>query len=184
MDCGSVCVVLGGDAAAGTAPQHRRHPNFEPIPAQADGVGDRLRGAGAGRVAAGGDPDQRRAGPALPRGPGQEPLRGAHLHHARPAVRAQPSVAIGCCYYSRSRYFSTEPIQQPGPVYVHGLVHRQPSCLLATSAFAASKVQGASLTGCGTCCSGNSVTECAVRGRAALGCACCGCSPLSTVVIG
>ena len=28
---------------------------------------------------------QRRAGPALPRGPGQEPLRGPHVHHAGPA---------------------------------------------------------------------------------------------------
>ena len=38
-------------------------------------------------------PNERGAGVALQRRPGQEPLRGAHLHHAKPAVRT----AWGTC---------------------------------------------------------------------------------------
>ena len=51
---------------------------------QPDGVGHRLRGAGAGWQPPGGHPDQRGAGAALQGGPGEEPLRRPHLHHARP----------------------------------------------------------------------------------------------------
>ena len=67
----------------------RAGPGHAPgAPHRCQGLGDRLRGARARRLAPGRDPDQRRARPALPRGPCQEPLRRAHVHHAQPAVRA------------------------------------------------------------------------------------------------